>query len=192
MRILSHLSKCALSPSCGDVVFLDEKKQRHVESFYLVSEPPIREIVTDTAVKEIDVDKIQNLAGFMLGGYSLASLIAYNLQLPFYAFDLDSYDSDFQEIPIRLNKAGNNYALIIGYTSAKDQISNAISKIERQGGKVVKVISMIDEEAGAKEVARTKRIDFVSILTLSEIRNEIKDQIKQLQKRISSIEKAFK
>lgn len=188
-RILHHLSRYALSPSCADVIFLDEKEHRHIESFYLVSESPIREIVMDMASKEIELDKIQNLAGFMLGGYSLASLVAYDLKLPFYAFDLGSYDPDFQEVNIRLNKAGNNYALIMGYTSTKEQINNAVMKIERQGGKVVKVISMVDEEMGAKRATETKGIDFFSIVTLSEVKNEIKTRIKQIKERISSIEK---
>lgn len=180
-----------LSPSCEDVIFLDEKGHCHVESFYLVSDSPIRELVMNVAAKEIDIGKIQNLAGFMLGGYSLATLIEYNLkalaQLPSYAFD-----TDLQEIPIRLNKAGNNYALIMGYTSTKGQITDAIMKIEKQGGKVVKVISMIDEEIGAKKVVEAKGIDFVSILTLSEVKKEVKDQIKQVKKRISSVEKLVK
>lgn len=191
-RILYHLSRCALSPSCGDVIFLDEKKQFHVESFYLVNEPPIREIVTDIAIKEIEIDKIQNLAGFMLGGYSLASLIAYSLKLPFYAFDLESYDPDFREVNIRLDKAGNNFALIVGYTSTKEQINDAILKVERQGGKVVKVISMIDEEMGAKGATEAKGIGFASILTLSEVKNEIKTRKKQVKERISSVDKLLK
>ncbi len=188
-QILHHLSRYALSPSCEDVIFLDTEGHCHVESFYLVSESPTREIVRDIAIKEINVGKIQNLAGFMLGGNSLASIIASELKLPFYPFDFEGDDPDFQEVPIRLNKAGNNYALIMGYTSEKEQLISAIKKIETQGGKVVKVISMIDERKGAKRYLEEKGVDFTTILTLSEIREEIKTRIKQVKERISSVEK---
>ena len=190
-QILHHLSRYALSPSCKDVIFLDKKGHCHIESFYLVSDSPIRELVLDVAAKEIDIDKIQNLAGFMHGGISLASLIEYKLkvltQLPLYAFD-----NDLQEIPIKFNKTGNNYAIIIGYTSTKEQIIDAVMKIEKQGGKVVKVLSMIDEEMGAKKAVEEKGIEFVSILTLSEVKNEVRTQIQQVKERISSVETLLK
>jgi len=190
-QILHYLSRYVLSPSCEDVIFLDEKGHCHVESFYLVSESPIREIVRDIAIKEINVGKIQNLASFMLGGSALVSIIEYELKLPCYVYNLED-DPQHREVNIRLNEKGNNFALIMGYTTTKKQITDAVMKIEKQGGKVVKVISMIDEEMGAKKAVEAKGIDFISILTLSEVKNAIRTQIKHVKERVSSVEKLLK
>ncbi len=190
MQLLRHLADCVLSVTSKGIIFRDESGI-HIDPFYLVDDDPVRQTVVELITDEILFEKVQNLAGFMKSGQVLASILASKFEMPLYCYSLQSKEAHNDEPAIKFREA-NNFTIIIGYTSTQEQVAEAISKIEKQGAVVVQIISLIDEANGAKVVAEKKDINFVSLLTLSEIKETISSRIEELKNRIAFIENYLK
>jgi len=186
--LLLHLAECVLSSANRDVMYRDNLGI-HINPFYLVDDEPIRQTVVELITDELCFEKIQNLASFSDSGNALASIIALKFELPLYVYSIKSNGIISEEPVLRLSGKNNKYALISALTIDDKQISNVISSIENQGGIVVQIISLINEERGLKEIMKKKGISFVSLITLSEIKATISLKIEGIKARIDFIEK---
>jgi orotate phosphoribosyltransferase len=62
---------------------------------------------------------------------------------------------------------GDRAVIVEDVTTSGNSVMKAIDEVEKRGGKVIKVITMLDRLAGAKELL--KNYDFESIMTINDL-----------------------
>lgn len=143
--------------------YLDLKK--------LPSYPEFRDIIKEAIerVKNLDFDIV---IGVATGGIPIASFIACELGKPvgYVRLDKKGYGTN---VSIEADVYGKKILLVDDVATTGSSLERAIIELNRENGKVLYALVVIDRQEGAKKKIEELGVKFLSLYNISEILNHL-------------------
>lgn len=176
--ILEALIKCE-AVKFGDFTLASGRKSKYYIDIKKAStEPNTLSLIAAFINSIIKVRTIDLIGGVALGGVPLATAVSLKSKLPLLIIRKEDKGYGTGGSFIGDLKQGAHVILVEDVTTTGGSVLKAISTVSNAGGIIDSVITVVDRDEGAKEVFLDLGIEFISLVSASDIlKNEHKDNI---------------
>ncbi len=145
----------------GDFVLSSGKKSNVYVDVKLASAyPDILDAITEEIIKKIDVE-FDKIACVELGGVPIGVSLSLKTRKPLVIFRKQKKEYGLGDDKIGPITPGDRFVLVEDVITTGKSAISAIERIEKAGGRVVKILAVVDREES--------EIKFESVLRLSEL-----------------------
>jgi orotate phosphoribosyltransferase len=154
----------------GEFVLSSGKKSNYyVDIKHASTQPEILEELADLICKKLKDFSYDRIACVELGGVPLAVSLSLKTKKPYVIFRKAKKDYGVQSDMVGELKEGERVVVIEDVTTTGSSAYSACERVKARRWVVVAVVVVVDRGEGASDLFRQKEIDFMPILTSSQL-----------------------
>jgi orotate phosphoribosyltransferase len=157
----------------GDFILRSGKHSGfYIDMKKALGDPEVLGLAADAIMKAMP--KTDKVCGIELGAVPVAAVVSVKSKIPMLIARKERKGYGTDQLIEGDMKKGDRVVIIEDTTTTGGQILKACESVESEGGMVVCVIVVVDREEGARKAIEGRGIRFLSLVTLSMLR-EIDD-----------------